>query len=240
MLGLYLAALCFGGIPILVSLLLGGADKDFDKHLDHGVDHDVDPDVDHDVDHDVDQDVDHDVDQDVEAEGDAEGQSDKDLHGSSDFSLWWLLSMRFWTFGLSAFGLAGTLLTLLSVPALATAVTAVLLGVAIGIGAARFFRALTHDQVSGDTELGRYVGEEGRVLISVRPGQQGKITVSTLAGRVELLATTRDPAVLEVGSRVIVAEVRDGVADVSGLPAPAGDERERLRRAAARKEQDRV
>jgi hypothetical protein len=41
--------------------------------------------------------------------------------------------------------------------------------------------------------------------------------VETLAGRVEMPATTRDPESIDVGSMVIVASVRAGVADVSAL-----------------------
>ncbi|MEZ5397886.1 MAG: hypothetical protein R2724_34680 [Bryobacterales bacterium] len=245
MLALYLAALCFGGIPLAVSLLLGGADKDFDKDLGGGdVDHDAGPDLDHDVDGDVDHDLDGDVDHDLDGQADADGGDADHAHEgamSGEFSLWWLTSMRFWTFGLTAFGLTGTLLTLLSVSAPLAAVVAVVLGLFSGNVAARFFRALARDEVSGDTELGRYVGEEAKVLVGIRPGEQGKIVVSTLAGRVELLATTRDAEPIAVGNKVIVAEVRNGVADVSALPAAGSGEAERLRqRKAARRQQDRV
>jgi hypothetical protein len=207
MLAIYLAALGFGTTMILVSLLLGGGDKDFDKDL--HVDHDHDPGG-HDHDH---------------AEHDKPGIG---------FSTWWLLSLRFWTFGLATFGLAGTLLTFLPVPYTLTAVVSVLTGLLIGVGAARLFRYLNRDQVSGTTDLHGYVGEEARVLVPIRPGASGKIVLSSLAGRVEMLATTRDSDTLDVGTTVIVAGVSAGVADVSRLPVLGDDVRRSRAKAAVR------
>ncbi len=232
MLSIYLAALGFGSSLILVSLFFGGGDKDFDKDVD--VDHDVDVDVD------ADADIDHDLD--AEAEAELEVDKDVDLAGhaaqgmeSGSEALWIpFLSMRFWTFGMATFGLAGTLLTLLSVSWWLSLAVSVLVGVGLGIGAAWFFRQLKRDTVSGDTTLSRFAGEEARVLLTVRPGGQGKIVVETLAGRVEMLASTRDREAIERGSTVIIAQVRGGGADVSYLPdTPAGSQAQHTRAAQA-------
>jgi len=95
----------------------------------------------------------------------------------------------------------------------------------IGIGAARFFRALKKDTVSAPTHLRSYVGEEGRVLLPIRPGQKGKIVIETLAGRVEMMATTQDKESIGVDDTVIVASVREGIADVSALSTESGRRR---------------
>lgn len=208
MLALYLAAFGFGTTMILVSLLLGGGDKDFDKDLDHDLGHD------HDHDHD-------------------KNGPQHALDRPNGFSAWWLLSLRFWTFGLATFGLTGTLLSLLPVPEMLTTVVATATGLGLGFGAARLFRALNRDEVSGDTEFGRFTGEEARVVVAVRPGVPGKIAIASMAGRVEMLATTRDPDPIEAGSTVIVAGVSKGVADVSRLPVVDDEARRRKAKAAA-------
>ena len=195
MLGLYLASLGFGASLILVSLLFGGGDKEFDKDFDKDLELDGDADID----------------------GAAEGQ----VGASTEAAGPWLplLSMRFWTFALATFGLTGTLLTLLSVPALITGVMAGVVGIGLGLGAARFFHALKKDSVTAEVSLSRFAGEEARVLLAVRPGGTGKIVLQTATGRVEMPATTRDSEALDIGATVIIASVRDGVADVSDLRA---------------------
>jgi hypothetical protein len=229
MLALYLAALGFGGTMILVSLILGGGDKELGHHeADHNLDKSFDKSLDKTFDKDIAHDADH----------DANHDTDKNVDKNLAFSAWWLLSMRFWTFGLATFGLTGTLLSILSVPALLTAILAVAVGLGLGFGAARLFRALNQDEVSGATELSRYVGEEARVVVPVRREQPGKIAIQSMAGRVEMLATTRDQEPLEVGTAVLVASIERGVADVSRMPVlPGSSEVDSARRAAAERAQ---
>ncbi|MCB9673608.1 MAG: hypothetical protein H6737_00745 [Alphaproteobacteria bacterium] len=236
MLGLYLAALGFGSVLIGVSLFFGGADKDFDKDFDVEADHDVevdsdvdaDADVDVDADADVDLDVDHDVDLDVEAdaevdlEAEAEADLDKDVSGLADAVWIPLLSMRFWTFGSAAFGFTGTALTLGGLPWLVVLALATVFGGTTGTGAAYFFRALKKDSVSSETTLKSYSGEEAQVLLPIEPGRRGKIALDTPSGRLDMVAETRDAEPIPRGSTVIVASVRDGVANVSALDSPRG------------------
>jgi len=254
MLSVYLATLGFGTVLIGISLMFGGADKDFDKDLDldhdadHDFDHDADHDFDHDADHDFDHDADHDFDHDFDHDADHDFDHDHDVNhefdgeaeemdvqgvaeGGSE-ALWIpFLSMRFWSFGTATFGLTGTLLVLSSVPEAATAVMASVMGMGIGIGAARFFRALKKDTVTAETSLKSYAGEDARVLLPIRPGGTGKIVIESLAGRVEMPATSRDGKIIDRGATVIVASVRDGVADVSALPTMTDSQRERAARA---------
>jgi len=207
MLALYLATLGFGCSLIVVSLLLGGAEKSFDKELS--------------------------FDKSLSLE---DKSFDKAFDKDADSPVIWtpFLSMRFWTFGAMSFGLAGTLLTLMGVPAMLVLIVAMVAGSGLGTGAAWFFRVLKGEEVSGDTSFERFAGEEARVVVGIRVGQPGKIAVHTLAGRVEMPATTRDLHPIAVGSAVIVASVRDGVADVSRLPTVGGQRKKMAMDAAPR------
>ena len=251
MLGLYLAALGFGSVLIGVSIFFGGSDKDFDKDFDveaeadfdgdmdleGDLDLDGDVDLDADVDADFDADLDLDADLDVDLDGDLDldldGDGDVDLGGDGDFDkdlsglgdLIWLpiFSMRFWTFGAAAFGFTGTILTLGGAGFLLSLLVSLLFGGGIGTGAAYFFRAIKKDSVSSETSLKSYVGEEGEVKLPIEPGRRGKIVIDTASGRIDMLATTRDPEPIQPGQPVIIASVRDGVASVSALDSDRGE-----------------
>jgi membrane protein implicated in regulation of membrane protease activity len=213
MLSLYLLALAFGGVLLGVSLVMGG-DHDKDLGHDHEVGHDVDHDAGHDVDHDADDHVDHGSDH---AHGHA-GAGSALAHSFGD--LWRpVLSIRFATFFAFTFGLAGTLLTLLGVPTVLGAVFAVLPGLVLGWIAARFFRALTRDEVTADVGLQSLVGEEARVVLTVRPGSIGRILVDTPTGRLELSATTHDEDEIVRGEHVLIASVGGEAVDVTRLPS---------------------
>ncbi len=229
MLALFLAAAGFGTALIVVSFLLGGGDTDADLDVDADVDLDVDADVDLDADADLDAGAggsSFDADVDLDADGDADGGGDGGGIGQ------WLpiTSLRFWTFALFAFGLTGSLLSLLGAGAILSAVVAVLVGVGIGWAAAQIFRYLLRERVSGATTLDSLAGREGRVVIPVREGRRGKIAVQGPAGRIELLATSGDGRDLMRGERVLIAHVEDGVADVTSLEGPPRAETTRATR----------
>jgi hypothetical protein len=135
----------------------------------------------------------------------------------------WLpfVSLRFWTFGASTFGLTGGLVSLLPVAEPVPAVLATAVGVAIGAVAASAFRWVGRDVVTSSPSLARFVGEQARVVVAVRPGRSGRVALLTDAGRFELPAVSADPAALEHGDTVLIADVRHGVADVTRLRTAA-------------------
>jgi len=128
----------------------------------------------------------------------------------------WLpfLSLRFWTFGLGAFGLMGTLLTLLGLTGVFPVLMSGSVGAGLGWGAAYFFRQLKSDNVTAPTTLDAYRGEEARVLLPIRPGARGKIVIES-GEWVEMLATSGAKRAIERGETVIVVGVKDGVAEVA-------------------------
>ncbi len=135
----------------------------------------------------------------------------------------WLpfVSLRFWTFGAATFGLTGGLVSLLPVGEPVPAVLATVVGGAIGVIAASAFRWVGRDVVTSSPSLARFVGEQARVVVAVRPGRSGRVALLTDAGRFELPAVSADLAALEHGDTVLIADVREGVADVTRLRAGA-------------------
>lgn len=221
MLTAYLAALAFGAVLLGASLLLGGddVDADHDIDLDHDVDFDVDADVDVDVDMDVDVDVDADVDVDVDHDLDV---AHHDLHMAGDaadaggFNP--LLSLRFWIYALAAFGLTGTVLTLLHVADLVHIPASILTGAGIGYGVGWTFNRLKRDVVTTETHSRGLKGSEGTAVLAIGPGKTGKIRVRMGEQRVELLATAAEDVSIRRGDRVLVVQVKEGMARVIPLP----------------------
>ena len=197
LLGLYVGSLLFGAVLIGATLAFGkdtpsghGADSGADHAgLPHGA---------------------------PEAHaGEAPAAAQAHAHGSH-FTFWLpFLSLRFWTFFLAAFGATGVLLWLASVHDAIGLVVALGNGFALGWAIAWVFEQLKVKPVSGMTSTRALIGLEAEVLLSVRPGGRGKIVVQTVSERIELAARTQDPRALEVGTRVLVASIADGVADVT-------------------------
>jgi hypothetical protein len=217
MTSLYLASLAFGGLLIGVSVLLGGGDLDGDGDLGLEGDLDLDGDLDFDGELDLDGDVDLDGDGPI---GEALATAGDSV--GADAAIWMpFLSLRFWTFATAAFGMIGLLLSFVMSSAVATAGFAGLGGMSIGWGAAWSFRHLAQKPVSGETTTLRYVGQEAKVVLSIRPGAQGKIALQTYQGRLDLTAVSNDGRSLDVGDTVLIASMSHGVANVTRLtPGP--------------------
>ncbi|MCB9672492.1 MAG: hypothetical protein H6736_08010 [Alphaproteobacteria bacterium] len=235
MLPLYLASLGFGSVLIGVSLFFGGADKDFDKDLDLDGDGDVDLDAEAEADLDLEAEAEVDLEAEVEVEAEAVGGDLQAVDHAGLADVIWIpiFSMRFWTFGSAAFGFTGVVLTLGALNAIVTLLVAGVFGTGTGTAAAYFFKALKKDSVTGTTSLKGYRGEEARVVLPIEPGGRGKIVLETASGYLELIATTKDDTSIPRGATVLIAGVRDGVADVSALTDKT-DEVARRKRITAR------
>jgi hypothetical protein len=200
MLPLYLGALGLGGVLILASVVLGGGDHDSDAHGD--VDHDADLDHDHDHDHDL-----------AHGHGDA-AHGVEHAAGAGP----WLpfLTMRFWTFALATFGLTGALLTLLDFSQLIAAPVSTVMGLGLGTGISWGFRQLRLSSPTGSTGMRNLAGRDGTVLLPISPGGLGKVRLLIDGQYVDVPARTRDAHKLGLKQSVIVVEVIDGVAEVTG------------------------
>jgi len=139
-------------------------------------------------------------------------------HGDTGF-LPILLSLRFWIYGLLAFGMVGTLLHYLELAgSLLTLIAAIGIGLLSGFVASYSLRLLAASDTSSGAEAADAVGQLGRVLISCRRGERGKVRIELRGQSVDFIATT-DEDELEGGARVLVEEVRGGTLHVSRAPA---------------------
>ena len=235
MLPVYIGSLALGGVLIIASVVMGGKDADADHDHDFDADADADADFDVDADADADFDVDADADFDVDADADADFDADHSsgLDIDTDAEALWLpfLSMRFWTFGFASFGLSGTLLTLLSVNAVISAVFAAFMGISMGWLVAWVFRKLKKSSVGGQTSTASLRGSEASVLLSIGPEKTGKIRLLMEDRHVDLIAQTRDEALIERNEKVLIVSVDDGIAQVTKVRGLAPQDARKRQRA---------
>lgn len=175
---------------------------------------------------DADVDADVDADMDLDADADAEAGS-----GGLEWSVLPFGSLRFWTFLVETFGLTGAMLTVVGVPSAWTIGVSLMMGSMTGWFAFQFFRWLAKEEVTADTSLERFSGEDAECVVAIRGSGKGKIRIDTLAERVEILAVSGDQRDIERGTRVLVVAVNEGVADVTPL-LPTGQTTDEVRRQA--------
>lgn len=189
LLSVYLGCLVFGGI-LLVASLVGGHGEEGADHAGEAHAHDGGPEHAHGHEHSA------------HANGRAPGYLP-------------LLSIRFWIFTLTFFGLTGVLLQGL---ALASPVVGALLAAAVGVGAgygaSRAFQSLMRDTVGALEGPEAHVGREGTLLLPVAPGQRGKVRFAAHGGQVDLVAETDGAESLPVGTTVLIVGMRGTTAIV--------------------------
>lgn len=194
--------LAVGAVTVLFSLFAGG-DSHADAHPDAGGGGDAD----------------------AHADGSGDAQHHGDAHAGGEF---WLLflSMRFWVFFLTFFGLTGLLLELAGAGALVAALIAAPTGLALGLGAAWAFKQLREQTVTSQVAQDQLVGLEAKVLLPVSAGTAGKVRLlvgGQVLDRVALLEGTEE---LARGERALVIAVRGEKLLVARAPTPAlGDGR---------------
>ncbi len=154
----------------------------------------------------------------------ASGHGDADAHGEGhagdhDAGAWTvLLSTRFWTFLLLAFGLVGTMLTLFRLASFGLSLGLALgSGVVAGLVAALTFRALRRSQASTSASIDDAVGKLARVVVPCAKGRIGKVRVELKGQSVDLMAMTVEDEI-GTGAEVVVEEINGGVARVVKAP----------------------
>ena len=174
-------------------------------------------------------DADVDVDADADFDADADADADSDSDGGLEWSVLPFGSLRFWTFLVECFGLTGALLTLVGIPSAWTIGISLTMGSVMGWMAFQFFRWLAHEEVTADVGLARLSGEEAVCIVAIRGSGSGKIRISSLPERVEVLACSADSRDIERGAKVLVVSVKEGIAEVTTL-LPAGQTAQEIKR----------
>ncbi|HJX52106.1 MAG TPA: hypothetical protein VJ801_05010 [Polyangia bacterium] len=150
--------------------------------------------------------------------GDAHGGVDHEGHhdwaGRLPF-----LSLRFWTWGVTFFGLAGLALTLGGTPAPLVPWLAAAGGVGSGWGASWALGRLTRDAVGVLPEASSHIGREAKLLLPLRRGERSKIRLSIGGVETDLLAETDLEAEIPAQSTVLVVGMRGLTALVELTPA---------------------
>jgi hypothetical protein len=150
--------------------------------------------------------------------GDAHGGGDHTGHHEWAARLPFL-SLRFWTWGVTFFGLAGVALTLGGTPASLIPVLAAAGGVGSGWGASWALGRLTRDAVGVLPEASSHIGREGKLLLPLRRGERSKIRLSIGGVETDLLAETDLETEIPAPSTVLVVGMRGLTAVVEPTPA---------------------
>ena len=122
-------------------------------------------------------------------------------------------------FVIAAFGVCGLVLTAGGTDGAPTFVAAAVAGtIAGGINSA-LFSYLRRSESTTEVSDEQLAGKIGRVVLPPSGGQRGRISVMAGGQQIHLSARVLPdaPAELEVGAPVLVVEVRNGIASVTGL-----------------------
>jgi hypothetical protein len=129
------------------------------------------------------------------------------------------LSLRFWTWGVTFFGLSGVALTMGGTPAYLIPWLAAAGGVGSGWGASWALGRLTRDAVGVLPEASSHIGREGKLLLPLRRGERSKIRLSIGGVETDLLAETDLAIEIPAPSTVLVVGMRGLTAVVEPTPA---------------------
>jgi|SRR5687768_266878 len=130
------------------------------------------------------------------------------------------LSLRFWTFFAACFGITGLLLTFMSsASSTAIAVIAAATGLVAGVATHGIMRRMRDAESDSGVKVEHLVGREGRVLVGVAPGNEGKIRVDVKGELVDLTAFTDENVPLIPGDRALVVSIENGRANVVSYTA---------------------
>lgn len=142
--------------------------------------------------------------------GDADASHDSD-HGSGDADLWLpFLSLRFWTYGIAAFGFAGTLLvTLANLSETASIPWSIGTGLLCGLAVSYLTRLAMRSETDSSVKTHDMLGKTASVLVPVRPGLPGKVRLNVKGDWIEVLALPHEAESIEAGEDVVVLTVEN-------------------------------
>ncbi|MCC6133224.1 MAG: hypothetical protein IT186_25110 [Acidobacteria bacterium] len=129
-----------------------------------------------------------------------------------------VLSLRFWTYSLGAFGMTGTALSLLGTSPALHVPLSLAMGFGVGTVVCWVFRKLQKGSAAAPVDSSSVLGTEGEVVLPLLPGKVGKIRVRLANQDLEFLARSGEDAALETRKKVVVVRMENGVAEVRSAP----------------------
>lgn len=129
-----------------------------------------------------------------------------------------VLSLRFWTYTLGAFGMTGTALTFLGTASVIHIPLSIVTGLGVGTAVCWVFRKLQRGSFAAPVDSSAVLGTEGEVVLPLLPGKVGKIRVRLADQDLEFLARSGAEEALEAKKRVVVVRMENGVAEVRSAP----------------------
>jgi hypothetical protein len=213
MLAIYWFTLGFGGIFLLVTVFFG-ADSDTDGH-DFGGGADVDSgDV---------------ITGDVGMlHGDPHGHMGDASHPPVMDVFFFLLSLRFWAFFTSFFGMTGVGGHYIIGGGISTLVMAIIMGLIAGFSASYLFKYLSRGNVSSDFQLREAVGQLADVTVPLGPGDPGKVKI-VIKGQLLELKAICETAECGMNAKVTIVGLRENafiVAPIADAGAKTSKEEE--------------
>jgi membrane protein implicated in regulation of membrane protease activity len=138
-------------------------------------------------------------------------------HGDVPASDVWIafLSLRFWTYFATITGLLGLLLTLFTElsPAV-VAGTSFATGFLGGLLVALLIRFLQRAEGGANIGVEDLIGADARVLVAIRPGEEGKVRCQVKGETIDILAVFDGEHTIPAGSEVMVVSVEGSRARV--------------------------
>jgi len=130
------------------------------------------------------------------------------------------LSLRFWIWSATFFGLTGLVLTFTDTSAALTLALATAAGVGTGWGASYAFSKLTKAVVGEVPEASSLIGSEGRLLLPLVRSEPGKVRLRVGGADVDLVAESDGQDALPAGTAVWVVGLRGTHVVVEASPVP--------------------
>lgn len=125
------------------------------------------------------------------------------------------LSLRFWTYGLAAFGLIGTALEVLGAAGVLRPWIAGGGGLALGLGISFALHAVRRGEVSSGAASEDLMGKLATMLVAARPHQPGKARCTVKGDVIDVIAVAEGDQAIEAGEQVVLLHVENGRALVA-------------------------
>ncbi|MEO7454099.1 MAG: hypothetical protein ABIV13_04985 [Fimbriimonadales bacterium] len=130
------------------------------------------------------------------------------------------LSLRFWTYFITCFGVTGLLLTMMTATNPVTiTVVAVVTGLIAGVGTHVLMSRMKDRDTDAGVTTEHLIGREARVLVGVSPDNEGKIRIEVKGELVDITAFTEEGVPLVPGDRALVISIERGRANVVSYSA---------------------